>query len=193
MCFLKTYNEKIIKHNLINKFKYNNIKNIPKLKKIILNFGCKNFNIQKFATTLLALEILASKKSSITVSKNANVLLKIQKGQPAGCKVILRKKEINIFLSRLLLEILPKLKNFLGLKIQIKTSTFSCQLLSNEILLKEFEDQYPLFANLSNLDIHITTNSKNQKELIFLTKSIKLPILNKEKRLKNFRISGRGV
>jgi large subunit ribosomal protein L5 len=176
MHFFKYYNKKIIKHDLINKFNYGNTNKVPKLKKIILNFGCKSFKIQQFATTLLALEILATKKSTLTVAKNANVLLKIQKGHAAGCKVILREKEIYNFLTRLFLEILPKLKNFTGFKLKTKTSSFSFKLLSNEILLQEFEEQYPLFANLPDLDIHISTNSKTQKELSFLIKSLKFPV-----------------
>lgn len=180
MHFLKYYNEKIIKQDLVNKFKYNNTNKTPELKKIILNFGCKNFNIQKFATTMLALEIIATKKSSITVAKSANLLLKIQKGHPAGCKVVLREKEMYNFLTRLFLEILPKLKNFEGLKLKIKSSSFSFKLLSNEILVQEFEEQYPLFANLPTLDIHVSTTATTQKELLFLIKALKFPIQSKE-------------
>jgi len=177
MHFLRYYNQKIIKHDLINKFRYNNINNIPKLKKIVLNFGCKNFNIQKFETTLLALEIITTKKSALTVAKNANVLLKIQKGHPAGCKVTLREKEVDNFLIRLFLEILPKLKNFSGFKFKKESiQSFSFKLTGNQILLQEFEEQYPLFANLPNLDVFISTTSKTQKELLFLIRSLKFPI-----------------
>jgi large subunit ribosomal protein L5 len=187
MNFLKYYNEKIIKQDLINKFKFNNLNEIPYLKKITLNFGCKNFTIHKFATTMLALEIIVKKKSTLTISKHANVLLKIQKGQPAGCKVVLKKKMMYDFLTKLILDILPKLKNFLGFKIKLKISIFSFKLYNNEIVLQEFEEQFPLFNNLPNLDIDILTNSKNKKELLFLIKSLKFPI-------KNFkRISGRVV
>lgn len=177
MHFLKYYNKKLIKHDLINKFKYKSNKDTPELKKITLNFGCKNFNIQKFATTMLALEIITTKKSTLTIAKNANLLLKIQKGHPAGCKVVLRKNEIYTFLTQLFLEILPKLKTFTGFKLKVKSSNFSLKLLSNEISLQEFEEQYPLFASLPNLDINISTNAKNQKELMFLIKSLKFPIL----------------
>lgn len=176
MHFLRYYNHKIIKHDLINKFKYNKINKIPRLKKIVLNFGCKDFNIQKFATTLLALEIVTTKKATLTTAKNANMLLKIQKGHPAGCKVVLQEKEIYSFLIRLFLEILPKLKNFSGFKVKKKVGSFSFKLLSNQILLQEFEEHYPLFASLPDLDIHISTNSKSQEELIFLIKSLKFPI-----------------
>ena len=98
---IEIFNKKIIKHDLINKFNYTNIQKIPKIQKLTLNFGCKNFNIQKFATTLLALEIIASKKGGLTIAKKANILLKIQKGQPAGCKVTLRKKDIHSFLNKI--------------------------------------------------------------------------------------------
>ena len=176
MHFLRYYNQKIIKHDLINKFKYNRISDVPGLKKIVLNFGCKNFNIQKFATTLLALEIITTKKATLTTAKNANVLLKIQKGHPAGCKVILREKEMSDFLTRLFLEILPKLKNFSGFKLKKEAGSFSFKLLGNQMLLQEFEEQYPLFASLPDLDVHISTNSKTQKELLFLIKSLKFPV-----------------
>ena len=80
------------------------------------------------------------------------------------------------FLNKMFIEILPRVKNFLGFKIQAQASTLSFQLRSNEIMLQEFENVYPLFASLPHLDINILTNAKNQKELMFLIKSIKLPI-----------------
>ena len=47
-------------------------------------------------------------------------------------------------------------------------------------MLQEFENQYPLFANLPHLDIQVSTNSKNQKELMFLIKSTKIPIYKEQ-------------
>lgn len=176
MNFLTYYNKRIIKHDLINKFKYKNNKNIPKLKKIIFNFGCKNFDIQKFTTTFLALEIITTKKGSITIAKTPNMLLKIQKGHPAGCKVTLTEKKIHKFLTRLYLQILPKIKNFTGFKVKIDIPDFSFKICNNELVLHEFEEQYPLFANLPNLDIYISTTAKTQDELLFLIKSLKFPI-----------------
>jgi large subunit ribosomal protein L5 len=177
MDFFTTYYERIIKQDLINKFKCKNNKTIPKFVKITLNFGCKNFTIQKFATAMLALEIITFKKSTITHAKTPNVLLKIQKGQPAGCKVILKKKEMYSFITRLNLDILPKLKNFSGFKIKQQSSNFIFQIPNSKITINEFEKHYPLFANLPTLDINIQTNSQNMDEILFLAKSIKLPII----------------
>ena len=179
MNFLKIYYKKIIRQDLTNKFIFTNNKKIPKIKKITLNFGCKNFSIQKFAVTILALEMISLKKGTITVTKKPNVLLKIQKGQPAGCKVELKNHNIYLFLTKLNLEIIPKLRNFQGFNIEKQISNFFFQIPGNNILLKEFENHYPLFSNLPTLDINIFTTTKNSKELLFLAKAIKLPLYQK--------------
>nr|YP_009317745.1 ribosomal protein L5 [Navicula ramosissima]AOY40401.1 ribosomal protein L5 [Navicula ramosissima] len=179
MNFLETYYKRIVKQDLANKFIFTNNKKLPKLEKITLNFGCKNVSIQKFAITMLALEIISLKKGAITVTKKPNVLLKIQKGQPVGCKVELKNRQIYSFLTKLNLEIIPKLRNFHGFKIEKQIFNFFFQIPGNKILLKEFENQYPLFSNLPNLDINVHTTTKNSKELIFLAKAFKLPFQQK--------------
>lgn len=176
MYFLEYYYQKIIKHDLINKFNYKTINKLPKLKKITLNFGCKHFSIQKIAKTLLALELITTKKSTITVAQHPNILLKIQKGYPAGCTIILTKIYMYKFLAKLLIEIFPKIKDFSNLKINIKKNIFSFKLNNNNLILKELEEQYPLFNDLSDLDINIKTNTQTQNELLFVLKSFKLYI-----------------
>ena len=101
--------------------------------------------------------------------------MKIQKGQPTGCKVNLKGHQIYLFLTKLYLEIIPKLKNFRGFKIEKQVFNFFFQIPTNEIVLKEFEEQYPLFSNLPSLDVNILTTTSNPKELIFLAKAMKLP------------------
>ena len=177
MHFLEYYCENILKQDLQNKFAYLNASKFPELKKIILNFGSKNRTMREISTILLSLELITTNRGTITVSKNPNVILKIQKGHPAGCKVILTKKVMYQFLEKLLIEILPEIKNFSGLKVKIQNNTFSFKLNSENIKLKELEEQYPLFSNLSDLNVNIKINTKTQKELIFFLKSLKLPII----------------
>lgn len=179
MSFLENYYKRIIRQDLTNKFTFAHNKDLPKLKKITLNFGCKNFSSQKFAITILALEVIALKKGTITATRKPNVTLKIQKGQPAGCKVELKNHQIYPFLTRLNIEILPKLKNFRRFKLEEQTFNFFFQIPGNEITLKEFENHYPLFSNLPALDINILTNTKNTGKMLFLAKAMKLPLYKK--------------
>nr|UQS76186.1 ribosomal protein L5 [Haslea ostrearia]WAJ48224.1 50S ribosomal protein L5 [Haslea ostrearia] len=177
MHFINYYYEKIIKYDFINKFNYNNLNELPQLKKIILNFSCQNFTIQKFAITLLSLELISTKKGSITLNKSANVFLKIQKGSPAGCQVILTKKTMYEFLAKLLVEIFPKIKNISGLKLKVTNNMFFYTFPPNTIILTELQEYYPLFNNLPALNLVVVTTAKTNKELIFLIKSFQFPFL----------------
>nr|UXN44320.1 ribosomal protein L5 [Haslea karadagensis] len=177
MHFIDYYYEKIIKYDFINKFNYNNLSELPQLKKMILNFSCQNFTIQKFAITLLSLELITTKKGSITLNKNANAYLKIQKGSPAGCQVTLTKKAMYGFLAKLLVEIFPKIKNISGLKLKTANNTFFYAFPSNTIILTELQEYYPLFNNLPSLNLMVVTTAKTNKELLFLIKSFQLPFL----------------
>ena len=91
MFFFEIYLHKIIKYDLINTFSYQNLIDIPKLKKIVLNFGYQTPNFRNIISSLLALEFISFKKGKITKSKNLNIFLKIKKGNPVGCKIVLEK------------------------------------------------------------------------------------------------------
>ena len=78
MNILENYYKKVIKYDLINKFVYTHLSEIPQLKKIVLNFGCENFELKNIASALLSLELITSKRGSLTRAKRANILLKIR-------------------------------------------------------------------------------------------------------------------
>lgn len=177
MHFLEYYYKNIIKYDLTNKFFYKNINELPEIKKIILNFGSKNTKIKTFAATLLALELITTKKGIITKTKKPNLFLKIQKGKPAGCKIILKKKNMYNFLTKILVEITPNIKNFLILKTKNKNyNNFSFNLDNKRLVFSELKEHYHLSKTLSYLNITIVTNSKTQKELFFLLRSFNLPL-----------------
>ena len=99
MHFLEHYYQNTIKYDLINKFKYNNLNSLPKLKKIVLNFNCKNSDLKQLAASFLALELITGQTSILTTVSKPNILLKIRKGQPTGCKIILQNKVMYKFIS----------------------------------------------------------------------------------------------
>ena len=178
MHFIEYHYTKIVRYDLINKFQYNNINELPQIKKIIINFGCKDFKIKNFAAILLALKLITTQSGVVTRTKTPNIFIKIQKGQPTGCKVILKKTVMYNFLSKLLIEIFPNFKNLLKFKINKKTSkNFSFVLPKKLLLFNELKEHYNLYNMLSDLDITIITNVKTYKELFFLLKSFQLPFI----------------
>jgi large subunit ribosomal protein L5 len=178
MNILENYYKKVIKYDLINKFFYNTLNDIPELKKIILHFGCKSFEIKNIAAALLSLELITTKLGNITQSKRANILLKIRKGYPVGCIVILTNTIMYQFLFKLLTEVFPNLKEFKGITVskRLGQKNFSFTL-TDLISFKELEKQFYLFTNLPPLNITLVTNTKTRKELLYLLKSFKLPFV----------------
>jgi len=177
MHFLAHFYKKNLNYELINKFIYKNTKKIPKLKKIILNFGCKTTDIKYLTASLLALELITSQKSKFTTTKYSNIVLKLRKGYPVGCKIELRNKKMYCFLEHLLVEVFPKIKNFYGLTChkKLKKNTFSFKLNDN-FVFKTIEEHYYLFNTLPKLDITVQTTAKKTIELNFVVKTLQFPI-----------------
>lgn len=180
MHFLNYFNLKPFKYDLINKFYYNKTKNLPKFKKIILNFNCKTTKIKSLSSSLLALELITNKKGILTITKQPNILLKIRKGNPIGCKITLKEKHIFNFLERLLCEVLPKINVDKELKIS-NTTNKNCFYfeIKNTFNFKELENNYYLFNELNKLDIVIIFESQLGKEFNFMISSFKLLNLSK--------------
>lgn len=178
MNLLENYYKQVIKYDLINKFFYKQLRDLPELKKIILNFGCKSFEIKNIAAALLSLELITTKQGTITKSKRADILLKIRKGYPVGCIVILTKKKMYQFFFKLLTEVFSNLKDFKGITISknLSTKSFSLTLL-DLVNFKELEKQFYLFTNLPPLNIILVTNTKTRKELRYLLNSFKMPLI----------------
>ena len=187
MHFLEHYYKTIVKYDLINKFRYKTSKEEPQLKKIVLNLNCKTFESKLFAATILSLKLITLKKNiKITNSKFPNLFLKIQQGQPVGCKIILTKFHMYQFLFFVLFEIIPKTSIFLTLNsLRKNVNHYSFKLSNNHLIFENLKEHFSVINNISDLHITIITNSKSQNELFFLLKSFKFPI----KRISNKRVN----
>merc|ERR1712197_213022 len=75
---------------------------LPKLKAIYLTFDFKKYELKTLVDNLMALELLSSVNGFLIPSKVSKISLKVRKGTPVGCKVILRKKKLFRFLYKLL-------------------------------------------------------------------------------------------
>lgn len=181
MQFIKNFNLNTLNYDLVNKFLYNNTKQLPKIKKIILNFGCRTNDIKNLASSLLALELITNQRGLLTLTKKSNIVLKIRKGNPVGCKVTLQKNNLYNYFTKILLELFPKLKNFEAFKNskKIKKNVFSFYI-TDIFNFQELEEHYYLFNNLSKININIITNSTKKQELIFILNSLQFPIKKKQ-------------
>lgn len=171
MNFLKCYNENVVQYDLINKFSYKTVYDLPKLKFVSLRFNFKKYELKGLVSALVALELISSQKSCLVKSKVANVSLRLRKGSPTSCKVILRKKKMNKLLIKFLNKVIilgkAPVKNYR------KVNTFSFTI-KNVLVFKELEKNYRFFKHLNSLRVDLVTTNRSRKEFITLLKSYKI-------------------
>lgn len=178
MNYYDYYYENIVKNDLLNKFQYKNVRQMPRLTKLILNFGCKKSELKLLGPMLTGLELISSQRGSFTRAKMSNISLKIKKGSPVGCKITIRKTLMYSFLEKFVNKVLPKLKRFAGFKrpnYNLSTKAISFKI-KNSLLFPELKNHYQYFNRLPPLNFTIMTNTSKFNECIFLLKSFKIPI-----------------
>ena len=90
--FKKRYNE-AIRPELMKQFGYNNVLQVPRINKIVLNIGAGEAAVdgKKITQAQNDLTAIAGQKAVVTRAKKAIATFKIRHGLPIGAKVTLRK------------------------------------------------------------------------------------------------------
>ena len=106
-----------LKQKMMDKYKYKNVHQIPKLEKIILNCVTRDVvtNGKMVESIMADLAAITGQKPVIARAKNSIASFKLREGQALGATVTLRGKRMYEFLDRLITFSLPRVKDFRGL------------------------------------------------------------------------------
>ena len=170
--FYKEYSTKIVNYDLLNKFKFKNISSLPRLSNVVLKFDFKTYDYKLLIKCLSMLELLSGKRGIVITSKKSNIFLKLKKGLPVGCKVILSNNKSLKFLISLINN-----QKLLGnnYKTSFNNKESSTNLIvSNVVNLPQLQNNYHFFKNIGSLHVKLVTTAKNHKELIYLLNSYKI-------------------
>ena len=102
---------------LTKKFGYENVMQVPKLDKIVINLGVGEAkeNPKALESVVADLETITGQKAVLTKAKNSIANFKIREGMNIGCKVTLRGEKMYEFLDRLVNLALPRVRDFRGI------------------------------------------------------------------------------
>jgi large subunit ribosomal protein L5 len=117
MARLKALYESEVKKQMMDKFKYKNVHQIPKLEKIIVNCVTRDaVSNGKIVDTIVAdLAAITGQKPVVSRAKKSIASFKLRQGQALGAFVTLRGEQMYEFLDRLVNLSLPRVKDFRGL------------------------------------------------------------------------------
>ncbi len=176
----EAYNKEI-KQELKSKLGLNNIFEVPKLKKIILNMGVGDGkdDSKLIDKALEDLTLISGQKAVKTISKKAISGFKIRAGMPLGVKVTLRNKIMYEFLDRLVNIAIPRIRDFRGLNIKSFDGNGNFSLgIKEHVIFPEIN--FDKVEKIRGMDITICTTAKNNNEAIELLKSFNMPFKNSE-------------
>ena len=170
-----------IKPMLIDKFKYKNQNQVPKILKIVLNMGIgeakEDEKILNKAQEELSL--IAGQKAIITTAKKAISVFKIRAGMKIGVSVTLRNKVMYEFLDRFINIALPQIRDFRGLNPKSFDGNGNLSLgIKEQIIFPEIE--YDKVDKVRGLNITICTSANHDNEAIELLKAFNFPFTNEK-------------
>ena len=168
----------IIKKKMMDKYEYDNVYQIPKISKIVLNMGIGD---AKEDPKLLdkaqeELSLIAGQRAVKTKAKKAIAAFKIREGMPLGVSVTLRNKIMYEFLDRLINIAIPRIRDFRGLNSKSFDGNGNYTLgIKEQIVFPEIN--YDKIDKVRGLDITICTTSSNNEEALELLKNFNMPFL----------------
>lgn len=167
MSFYYYYYKNVLKREFLTRYVYENVYQLPKMKKIVLSLSFSQISLRGLLPLLSALTLISSQKSYLLNSSRPIVLLRLKSGLPIGCRVDLRGQQLFFFFEKLNFSVLPRLKDFsLGFRKNILF--LSIPSLS---IFKEIEKDYEYFTDMPSLNIVFVFATSNRKREIvdFLT------------------------
>jgi large subunit ribosomal protein L5 len=172
------YKDKIVP-DLIKKFGYTSVMQVPRITKITLNMGLSEAVADKkiIEHAVGDLTKIAGQKPVVTKAKKAIAGFKIRQGYPIGCMVTLRGARMYEFLDRFVTVALPRVRDFRGISGRAFDGRGNYNVgVKEQIIFPEIE--YDKIDALRGLNVSITTTAKNDEECKALLGAFKFPFKN---------------
>jgi large subunit ribosomal protein L5 len=180
MSRLQNYYKETVVPQLLEKFSYSNVMEVPRVSKITLNMGVGEAVSDKKVMTRAVgdMTAIAGQKPIVRNARRSVASFKIRDGWPVGCKVTLRREKMYEFLDRLVNVAIPRVRDFRGLnrKSFDGRGNFSMGV-KEQIMFPEID--YDQIDVIRGMDITITTTAKNDEEALALLQAFSFPFKEK--------------
>ncbi len=162
---------------LMKKFGYTSIMQVPRIEKITLNMGVGEAVADKkvMEHAVGDMQKIAGQKPVVTKSKKSIAGFKIRENYPVGCKVTLRRTRMYEFLDRLVTVAIPRIRDFRGLSGKAFDGRGNYNMgIKEQIIFPEIE--YDKIDQLRGMNITITTSAATDEEARALLLAFKFPL-----------------
>jgi len=165
--------------DLLAKFGYQSIMQVPRITKITLNMGVSEAVADKKVIECAVADMskIAGQKPVVTKTRKSIAGFKIREDYPIGCMVTLRGRRMYEFLDRLVSVALPRVRDFRGVSGRAFDGRGNFNFgIREQIIFPEIE--YDKIDALRGMNISITTTAKTDEEAKALLAAFSFPFRN---------------
>lgn len=171
----ETYKNEVF-NSLMEKFKYKNVMEVPKLEKITINMGLGEAkdNAKLMETAVEELALISGQKPVVTKAKKSIANFKVRQGMPVGAKVTLRGDSMYEFADKFFNISLPRVRDFKGVSKNSFDGRGNYSLGIKEQLIFP-EINFDKVDKIKGMNIIFTTSAKTDEEAQALLEFLGMP------------------
>lgn len=176
--FQKKYREEVVPQ-LMEKFQYKSIMQVPRLVKICINQGVGEATGDKklVDNALAEMTMIAGQKAVPTVAKKSVSNFKLREGMTIGSRVTLRRERMWEFMERLIAVALPRVRDFRGINDKSFDGRGNYTMgITEQIIFPEID--LDKVARITGMDITFVTTAQTDAEALALLKGMGMPFKN---------------
>jgi len=165
-----------IRPQLMERFGYSSIMQVPKLVKVTLNMGVGDAkqDSRMLEAAQQQLATIAGQRPSVRRARKSIAAFKLREGMPVGLSVTLRDERAYEFLDRLTSVAIPRIRDFRGLRTTSFDGRGNYSLgIREQVIFPEID--YDQVDQVRGLDVTITTTATNDEEARALLEALGLP------------------
>lgn len=164
---------------LKEQFAYENVMQVPRVKKVTLNMGLGSAIIKKdknlITNAVNDMQLIAGQKPVVTKARKAIAAFKIREGFEIGCMVTLRRIQMYEFLDRLISIAIPRIRDFRGLSAKAFDGQGNYSFgIKEQIVFPEIN--YDNVDVIRGMNITITTSARTDEEAAALLRGFGFPL-----------------
>ena len=160
-------------------FQYQNVMEIPRLEKIVINMGlgdCKD-NAKALEVAVAELATISGQKPLVTKAKKSIANFKLRAGMNVGAKVTLRGDRMYEFADKLVSIVLPRVRDFRGVSTKAFDGRGNYSLgVREQLIFPEIE--YDKVEKIRGMEMIFVTTAKTDEEARELLRLLGMPFQN---------------
>jgi len=163
---------------MIKRFSYRNVMQVPRVEKVVVNIGLGEAlqNPKALDAAVRDLTLIAGQKPIIAKARKSISNYKLRAGNPIGAKVTLRGERMYSFLDRLMNVALPRQRDFHGVPRDAFDGRGNYTLgLREQVLFLEVD--FDTIDKVRGFEVSVVTTARNDEEGRALLELLGMPFM----------------